>query len=744
MTRNMRRFTLLLLLLVAVARVGAQTAPPVDNKIVLKVSLANSQREFHIGETIPLQLSFSSAVKDRYQVDMALYDRSGRMNYERFDISPADGAVDPLPNHTGSMGGLSTSQFLTPEPWNLKLNLNEWVRFTQPGEYRLRIVSNRITIRDPSNPLGTAPLAARSNEITLKIVAADPVWQKQVLRDAVTELDKPAPQKPQQIQQYETARRQAIETLRFLGASDAARELVKRMRGDDPGGLDYICSLGLLSTPERAAARSAMEEALADPDHPIHGGFLYTLRMLNTDPAAANTNWREGQQRAVEQLIAALSIKRGKALSISLSTAVNEAWSSEALPKETTDKLVSQLISMFDQLPLNEQNTLLTYRWDKIAGPAMLPLLKRYAERYQDFPEMRDSHAYDSRQLSASALRHWYELDPAGARPAIIKELSRPRPRFDARMLGLLPDETLPELDFILAENFAASNDLDGSSHLASLIARYASAAILPQIVDKLDPTIGKSACAIQNPTLAYLLRVDPAIARPRIERAIAARGEGFSACNHSLFQTISEIHYDPVLEEIGIQSLDDPDPEVAGSAATMLGKFGSPDVEAALWRRYTTWNAKWAGRESQLERIFSDGIDERVWQLNLGLNLAQALATGKSWIADKNKLQRLLQMTKVRRIQHDVEAYLKNWQDEAIVISIYTGSPPYSFNGRVAQYDAQSMKALKDKLQQFPSGSKFFISLAPQEPQADQLRTELRAFLMSHSFLLVEPKTTP
>ena len=742
--KKLNRLTLLLLLLVAVGPVGAQTAPPVDNKIVLKVSLANSQREFHIGETIPLQLSFSSAVKERYQINMALYDRSGRMNYERFVISPAEGAVDPLPNHTGSMGGLSTFQFLTPEPWNLKLNLNEWVRFTQPGDYRLRIVSNRITIRDPSSTFGTAPLAARSNEITLKIVAADPVWQKQVLRDAVTELDKPAPHKPEQIQQYETARRQAIETLRFLGTADAAREMVKRMRGDDPGGLDYVCSLGLLSTPERAPARSAMEEALADPDHPIHGGFIYTLRMLNTDPGAANTNWREAQQRAVEQLIATLSTKRGKALSISLSTAVNEAWSSEALPKEITDKLVTQLISMFDQLPLNEQNTLLTYRWDKIRGPAMLPLLKRYAERYQDFPEMRDSNAYDSRQLSASALRHWYELDPAGARPSIIKEISRPRPRFDARMLGLLPDETLPEVDFILAENFAASNDLDGSSHLASLIARYASAAILPQIVDKLDPQIGKSACAIQNPALAYLLRVDPAIAQPRIERAIAARGEGFSACNHDLFQTISEIHYDPVLEEIGIQSLDDPDPQVAGTAATMLGKFGSPEAEAALWQRYTTWNAKWAGRESQLERIFSDGIDEKVWQLNLGLNLAQALATGKSWIADKTKLQRLLQMTKVRRIQHDVEGHLKNWQDEALIISVYTGPPPYSFNGRVAQYEVQSMQALKDKLQQFPSGSKFLISLAPQEPQADQLQTELRAFLLSHSFLLAEPKTTP
>jgi hypothetical protein len=140
---------------------------------------------------------------------------------------------------------------------------------------------------------------------------------------------------------------------------------------------------------------------------------------------------------------------------------------------------------------------------------------------------------------------------------------------------------------------------------------------------------------------------------------------------------------------------------------------------------------------------MFADGVDDNVWQLNLGLNLAQALATGNSWIADKNKLQRLLQMTKVRRIQYDVESYLKNWQDETLTVSIDTASPPARFHARLAQYEFQSMKALKDKLHQFPPGSKFFVSLPPQEPQADQLLTELRAFFMNHS-LIAEPKSTP
>jgi hypothetical protein len=165
---SMRHLTLLLFVAIAVVRSGAQSAPPVDRKIVLQVSIATNQGEFHIGETIPLQLSFSSAVKDHYQVNMAQHDRSGRMNYEQFEVSPANGAADPLPTYTGSMGGLTTFKYLTPEPWTIKLNLNEWVRFTQPGEYRIVVSSGRVGVRDPANTFGTSPITARSNEVALK------------------------------------------------------------------------------------------------------------------------------------------------------------------------------------------------------------------------------------------------------------------------------------------------------------------------------------------------------------------------------------------------------------------------------------------------------------------------------------------------------------------------------------------------------------------------------------------------
>jgi hypothetical protein len=739
----MRLPLLILLLVVAAGNSYSQSTTTPDSNVVLKVSLATSQREFHMGETIPLRLAFSGSGGNRYQVNMAQYDRSGRMSYEHFTLTPAEGVVDPLPTFTSSLGGLTTHKLLTLEPWTLNLNLNELIRFTQPGDYRLVVSSNRVEVRDPSHPLGATPVNARANEIALKIIPADRAWQSRVLREAVAVLDAPAPAKHPEREKYTASRRQAIETLRFLGSAGATRELARRMRDEDSDGLDYLCMLGLISSPEREAARDALEEALADPDRAIGGSFLYALQMINSEPGAGNTNWQTERQRAFEKLVAALPAKRGKTLSISLSAAVSEAWNGNVLPRQATDKLVNQLLSMFDQLSVNEQNQLLEYNWDKIGGAAMLPILRRYAQAYRDFPLMAESRASDSLQLSATALQRWYELDPAAARPAIITEIKRPRPRYDAKVLGMLPDRTLPEVDFALAEHFTTRRDLEGSANLASLIARYATEAILPQVTEKLDSRIGKWACDIQNPILAYLLRVNPAQAQPRIEQAVDARGKTFSGCNHGLFQSISEIHYDPVLEETAIRALDDPDPEVAMTAATMLGKFGSAAAESALWQRYASWNARWAGHESEFDRMSAEGLDDQTYQLGLGDNLTQALATGKSWLTDKGKLQRLADLTKVRRLhQQHLDRYLKLWEEEPFTIEVSRDSSPYPFHATVAQYEFQSLAALKEKLIQFPAGTKFLL-FAPfgDSPATDESFADLREFLSSQGMVVVEPK---
>lgn len=298
----------------------------------------------------------------------------------------------------------------------------------------------------------------------------------------------------------------------------------------------------------------------------------------------------------------------------------------------------------------------------------------------------------------------------------------------------------MPEVDFPLAENLAASTDAEGMVNIGSLIARYATDAILPQVTAKLDPLLGKWGCAIQDPLLAYVLRVDPQAARVRIEEAVAARGKDFTACNHGLFQGISEIHCDPVLEEIGIHSLDDPDPQVAETAATMLGKYGSPVAEAALLQRFKEWSAVWAGQESELNLTFAEQTGDRIYQLGLGQNLAQALATGKSWLSDEHALERLSQLTRVKPVIDQLNEYLKIWQNQPFVISLDDNPPGLDL--RVAQYEFHSMDDLEEKLSQFPSGTKFLLDAPAASFSANgSPLTELRTFLGNHGMVVAGEK---
>src|SRR5262249_9142791 len=140
------------------------------------------------------------------------------------------------------------------------------------------------------------------------------------------------------------------------------------------------------------------------------------------------------------QLISALSEKRGKALAVSVSTLVELAtMDGRELPPDLRKNLTAQLVASFDQLPVEAQSRLLQYRWNVLDQAAMLPVLRTVAERYRDFPILNEVNAYEFNQASAAALRHWYRISPADARPAVIREIVRPKPRFDARVLGMLP-----------------------------------------------------------------------------------------------------------------------------------------------------------------------------------------------------------------------------------------------------------------------------------------------------------------
>jgi hypothetical protein len=588
-----------------------------------------------------------------------------------------------------------------------------------------------VDIKDSSSVRGSSTILVSGNSITLTIVPATPAWRNATFRNAVATLDRPAPAGPP-ADPYYHARSEALNTLRFLGSPAAIRELVNRLRGDPVGGGDSICVMGLLSAPDPAVARQALEDAVEDPDRPVHVGLLSVLALLDAAPRPQQR--MEAQQRALETLVRALPQKRGRATAISVMTAVNQAWNSVPLPESTTRALVQQLIARFDELPVERQAELLETRWDKIGGAALLPILRCYAGTLTDSIDPNSPEGYAARRLAAAALRHWYELDPTSARPAVLAEISRPSPRFGAGTVGLLPDAVLPGVELQLAVNFAKSNDLDTSVRIASLIARYASGAVLPSVLARLDPQLGMWACDIQAPILAYALRVDPVLARPRIEKALATRQA--TGCYRDLLTSIANIFYDPILEDLARRSLDDANPRVRSTSASLLGRFGSPAMEAVLFERYSKWLETWQGRESELTPAFAD---DRAQQdaINEGASLLVALTTATSWLTGEEKLKRLLSMTKALRLRQQLESTLASWRTMTITLS----SVPWStgIDAHVAQYQLQSMQALENKLGQFPAGTRFLIRVSgPNTAGTQEMVDAVERFVRAHGMTAV------
>ncbi len=726
---------------------GAVTQTPQD--VRLQVQIDGGKTQFQTGEIVPLKLSFTSSAAKKYQINMATYDRSGRMNYEKFLIEPESGWSDPLQtyfrNGASMMGGLTTFDFLSLKPTVIQLDLNELVRFDRPGKYRLRIVSHRVGELPEDNSYPKTNTELISNELRLTIIPASKPWQEATLKSAVAALDRfgsPSSETTPAVNQTEAAQK-ALKTLRYLGTAEAARELARRLRGEDARA-DYQCMFGLVGSPHTDTALGEMRRLLSAPDHPVSSTFLYALTVLMRSQDQPLERLMEEDRRNREsiksELLEAVSRKRGKALALTLNTILETVSYEDGKPKPVSPQLAAQIAAIFEQLPVEKQRGILEFRWELIKSPVFLPVLRKVARQYREFTVPNEENAYNSLHLSGAALQHWYELEPAEARLVIIGEITRPRPRYTARVLGVLPDETLPEVEQALAKHFVAEQDSYAAENLASLLHRYATNAVLQQIVPVVDKRVGKWACAIQAPILAYLLRVNPEVARPRIEAAMAARGEGYSACNHSLLIELGALQQDSSLEEIAIHSLDDDDPQVAGNAATFLGKYGSDAAEEKLWERLIRWNEEWQGREKEFRYVPSEN-NPNMWQGGLGTNLIHALATGKSWLTDEGKLQRLRGLALGRDMQQEVDSRLAGWAKKPWTISHYRSGKQQHF--QVLQYETNSLEGIEEKLAQFPSGSNFtWAGGGGETVSEDEKRTfnELSEFLAKCGMKLSDP----
>lgn len=544
----------------------AAAANPPDLHFALRTT---TPTQFHPGERIPLTLEFSSTAADKYRLNGATYDRSGRLPTEEFALD-RDDVVDPLIDYFGSgviggiAGGIRGYPALNAEPYRIELALNSFFRFDRPGKYRLFLKSHRLSReRKPGEEgQGLVSFAAVSNILEIEITEPDPAWETAKLREMETILEEAdrsrantTPQlsvpgiSPQQLARLskpmEDAKvREARADLTFLGTRGAVQLILRRAQTTDDG----LNSFGLIGARDRPFVISELDRYIQDPNTVVNS---WTLRLRTLFDFVARypkplfrnlaelklADWTiiqteaEKRQPEFERMLheraaALLELPHRKSQKVrdECVHAIEElapeaALQAKLIPPEDYGMTREQLTAQFDTLPEANQSELLTRKWDLVRGPAMVPVLRRVIERAQPPSTPKRGTDFSLWQgpvtLGEQALARLQQLAPETARQILIDDLAKPAPRFATFAVARLPSQELPQANAAFAKSFQA----DPAATIA-LIARFGTADLYNAVAasyDKEDWT-----CREQEWFLAYFLRVKPAYGKKLLAGALA------------------------------------------------------------------------------------------------------------------------------------------------------------------------------------------------------------------------------
>ncbi|WP_035346911.1 hypothetical protein [Edaphobacter aggregans] len=678
------------------------TAAAQQNQPRLEVHTTGGQTTFRIGERIPLELSFTGPDGGNFQVSTSTYDRSGRMISEDFDVKPATGWADPLATYfvfgKTSMGGASAGpRTLSSTPFLLPLNLNEWVRFDQPGDYTVTVSSHRV---GPGFApfANNSPLTLQSKPIRLHIIAATPDWQDKQFAAIVAQLTPPftpGMQSPEPVK--------ALADLRFLGTRAAIDYMAKNLRDDRPE-LVGQCAFGLIGVPEalRPAALAALNRELDDPDFPVSYLYFSTAVALQRSGHGTRESMLEEGKRADaaawQAVFESLPRKNNKAQAATAQS-LTIARGTERTSQQKA-QLVAVLASRLLDLPPAGQTQQLFYNWDAINSPSILPALRTMATK--PVPASGND-VYSQRELKSAALYRWYQLDPTGARRQILEEIGTANPSLGASDIWFLSDKNLPQFEGLWTQGVV--NNMSQSA--GSLLVRFGTGATASTIASFAAKQINQWpqwACVPPPFALAYLVKFAPDMARPLLEQANAARAANYTPCNLGLFRDIASYAHGPVLTAAAIAALNGQKLDVARDAVNYLSAYGDRSAEEPLWDRYRRWNRKWSGRVTELEQM--QAAPPTHWsEISFGQSLAQALSSSQGFLSDSSTMQRIRQLCLVKQVCN--------------AIATGNSEPPYRvtlmrMHGHddfaIAQYHVHTADLLEAKIQQFPRGTTFLL----------------------------------
>jgi hypothetical protein len=691
----------LAVLIMAVPLFGHQ-----ESGVSLTIRFVNGTSRFHVGEVVPIELSFRATIPDLYDMEMRNYDRSGRLNIEQFHVTPP--GRDPLQNYYSNgafmMGGIGGPRLLSSEAQIMREDLNEWVALDRPGHYYLCVTSGRVSRRSAEK---NEPLELRSNSLEFDVVAGDPEWQEQTFSSASATL------KMESSTPEET--NAAYRTLRFLDTPASLQELVRLMGAHSDGGL-WNEVAGLAGSRYQSFVVRELEQQMSGPDVALTGNYLFILAKLKSQldhqplpPYPENNKeqqkgWverRQSRDKELTELQDALyqkaetlvSSKRGTARAETIQTLLLRPSREPGDVKPLGGLPAEDVAVAFLNLSQDQQWNLLSNFWERLKVPAMTTPLKEVVEQ----PDM------NHQLLRNVALRCLYDLDPREAAPIFIQEIRHPH--LDNGMftvkgetLGLLPIETLPQFDQLLSARLE-QKDSRTKGLDAQLIGRYSTKAILPRVKAIYETSAGQWDCVTEDGFVLYFLRVDPDYGVKRL--ALAP-----SACMANSLPAVIRMQRWSAVEPGVIAWLNGADLNRARQAAETLAKYGSPIAEKAVWDQLRRFHAQWAERGNEL--TYRSGMQSDASEaMSFQFGLVEAIGRAQAWLLTNEQITDLENLTLGQERDN-----VKRWHWTSPVdlnISFFGEQVQAVIN---SQYTATDVASLRSKLAQYPRGTKFRLNI--------------------------------
>jgi hypothetical protein len=712
-----------LMLIAAIGGMSWAEQPTCAQDVSLEVRTKDGRSGYHIGEPIALQLTFSSSSK-QYIVDTSFRFPDLSRQMDEFIVSPSDGVSDPMEDYRRALsksvlafdfsGGLSGFGRLGDKPVTLDLFLNRYVRFSKPGHYVLSIRDRRVSVvrNAPNEPAQEIELM--SKPLILTIASADAGWQQGQLASALEVLKK-SPGVDVNV----------CEIVTSLGTPEAEVAMADGLL-DENKAVGCGFTYALLGVRNRTLVLEHMQQKLESPETSVAPQFVETMASLMAVGEEGRSSFSqtqaEARERINDQLLELLDTKRGAARFAAISTLVTESLNSGGVAQGT--QVLRLAAEVFDRLSEQAQSTLLSARWKDVASPPMVGVLRRCAEA--------ESTSTCDRLQGDLLLTRLNELSPSDAREVILGDTRKENPRFPARVLAILPDKELPEMDVVLRAHLQST---DGNvDTTAELIERYATGAIAGAVQSYLDEKgLGQLGGQVEPNLIAYLLRIQPDVGAQKLRAALAVRnGSGWYKY---MLRDVAQRTPSAVIQPIAIDALSDTDPEVVQSAVQALALIGDEHAKAALFERLGEWRTRWMGRERDMFWIPGDGpiTDDRY----LGDELIRAIATGAGWLLTEEDQRQLLRSAVTENQKQQAKQFVDGAKNRPIEITIINAGSLH-VQIIVAQYNYESMELVKGKLSQFPARTSFLLqSIPPGSAETRSAVAEIESFLAQHGMHL-------